>query len=155
MYDELSNQLLYQYHARTVALVYTRPKIHRWHSGTRVFYFYINVGVKQRTNQTFHGCHLITLFTKHFSDLQEKAIATVIPADTSISEDQGKLSSQAKKKILFSSIIQFTLESLEDGESIIFNSFYFFCCFFFLSISINSTLFCSIYSAQLELHEYL
>ena len=59
------------------------------------------------------------------------------------------------KKKLFSSIIQFTLESFGDGESIFFNSFSFFCLFCFYSFSTNSTLFCSTRSAQLELHKHL
>lgn len=61
-----------------------------------VFYFYVNMGVEQKTNQNFHGCHLITLFINLFPDLPGKTIAAITPALVSV--NQGKLSSQAEKK---------------------------------------------------------
>lgn len=69
--------------------------------GLEVFYFYVIVGLKQKTSQIFHGCPFIALFINHFPDPPRKAIAAVTPADTSVSVEQGKLSSQAKKKDYF------------------------------------------------------
>lgn len=64
--------------------------------GIKVFYFYVNVGVEQKTNQIFHGCRLIPLFINLFPDLPGKTIAAITPA--SVSVEQGKFSSLAKKK---------------------------------------------------------
>jgi len=121
--------------------------------GLEVFNFYVKMVVEQKTNHFFHGYYFITFFINRFPDPPRKAVAAVTSADRSVSVEQGTVSSQAEKKRLFSSIIQFTLVSFGNGEPIFFDSFSFSCLFCFQSSSINSTLFHSTCSAQLELHK--
>lgn len=89
----MSNQFLSQYHTCAVG----DTKCTECTLGLGDFYFDVNAGMEQKTNQIFHGCHFVTLLTNHFPDLPGKTIAAVTSADMSVSVDQGKLLLKLKK----------------------------------------------------------
>lgn len=122
----MSNQLLSQYHACAVTLVYTRHKIYRLHSATRSFLIlrHCRSGAENKWDLLWMSFYYFVY--QPFSRSTKKGGS-----------------------------FQFTLESFGDGESIFFKSFSFFCLFCFQSFSVNSALFCSTCSAQLELHKHL